>query len=78
MHHINSHYAEKHSHYIDDDSTAGGDQHHVTHNLIVVAHNPLNGQIDQSPSDNPDRNDWDERPEDLCGERREATTPHVV
>lgn len=51
------HYAEKHSHYIDDDSTAGGDQHHVTHNLIVVAHNPLNGQIDQSPSDNPDRND---------------------
>lgn len=43
LHHINTHDAEKHSHYIDDDGTAGGDQHYVAIDLIVVAYNPLDG-----------------------------------
>ncbi|TNN45432.1 hypothetical protein EYF80_044378 [Liparis tanakae] len=65
------HYAENHSHYIDDDGAAGGDQHYVAVNLVVAAYDPLDGQIDQSARNDPDGDDGDEGPEDLWrGERR--------
>lgn len=41
--HINTRYAENHSHYVDDDGTPGGDQHYVAIDLVVVAYDPLDG-----------------------------------
>lgn len=32
-----------HSHYVDDDGAAGGDQHHMALDLIVIADDPLDG-----------------------------------
>ncbi len=76
MYFINIHYAENHSHYIDNDSTPGGDQHYMAINLIVVANNPLDGQIDESARDNPDGNDRDEGPKDLCEDERDGSCYH--
>lgn len=60
----------KHSHNIDDDSTARGDQHDVSINLIVVTYDPFNGQVDQSSSDDPDGHDGDKCPEDLWKKKK--------
>lgn len=43
VYHINTRYAENHSHYVDDDGTPGGDQHYVAIDLVVVAYDPLDG-----------------------------------
>lgn len=43
IHHMNTRYAESHSHYVDDDGTPGGDQHYVAIDLVVVAYDPLDG-----------------------------------
>lgn len=40
---VTSRDAHNHSHYVDDDSAAGGDQHHMAIDLIVVAYDPLDG-----------------------------------
>lgn len=38
-----SRHAEEPSHYVDDDGAAGGDQHHMALDLIVIADDPLDG-----------------------------------
>lgn len=43
IYHINTRYAENHSHYVDDDGASGGDQHYVAIDLVVVVYYPLDG-----------------------------------
>lgn len=43
LHRIYTRHAEEPSHYVDDDGAAGGDQHHMAFDLIVIADDSLNG-----------------------------------
>lgn len=43
-----------HSHDVYYDGTAGGDEHRLTVDLIVVPDYPLDGQVHQHPSHYPD------------------------
>lgn len=55
----------RHLHDVDDDCAAGGNEHDVSIDVIVVIDDPRSGQVQQNPSDNPDGEDGSQCPQDF-------------